>query len=180
MDDSAAAPSPAADDATTQTTSAPTLKRLPTRGASGEHSPAKRARHEPAASSTSASRAEVNQVAQGSGRPRVVRVRGLPGVAPVDAENMLRNAISQRLRESERQYAPNIAIVPACDHDTKLAALVDFPTGLPGFLAGLQDSPRSLEQLPLDGSQNTVSFDLHFHGFTQLYGTDSSQNITAE
>jgi hypothetical protein len=110
----------------------------------------------------------------------VFRVRGL-SVGELDkAENSLMATIDEHLSDKERQTAkPQITIVPSCDDQETLVALVDFIGGIPDFLSELTANPLGDCQVEMKDADD-ISFDRHFHGFTQLYNTRVESAITAE
>ena len=129
--------------------------------------------------------ATLHQSLQFHPRPRqprrtVLRAQGLPAIGSAAAEELLRKIIDERREVTEQEITSNITIVPSCFDEKELTALLDFPRGLPGFLKRLHDNPLSSVQLTTDASSDDLSFDAHFHGFTQLYETDPLQPIAAE
>ena len=158
-----------------------TISRRPrARESSGDGSPFKRPRLGDQDPVTASATAPTSKESHYTSRPRVVRVRGLLSMDPGEAKIMLRGMIDQQLQASEQGCDPQITIVPACDDENQLAALVDFPRGLPSFLTDLEDDAHSSELLPISDSDGDLSFDRHFLGFTQLYNNDPLQEIAAE
>ena len=112
-------------------------------------------------------------------RPTVFRVSGLS--ADLDkAEDLLKATIGEHLSESEKQtIETQITMVPSCDDKEALVALVDFRGGIPDFLSKLTANPLGDWQVEMKDADD-ISFDRHFHGFTQLYSTQAESTITAE
>ena len=98
-------------------------------------------------------------------RPITIRVRGLP------CEEYLAMDIIYRIIRTNSTQLPehSFSIVPTCDRENEVTALLDFPLGLPEFLLPLKTNPHSSQQFP-DG-QELVTFDRNFVGFTQLSQT---------
>lgn len=88
--------------------------------------------------------------------------------------------IDERLSDKDRQTTETqITIVPSCDDEETLVALVDFGGGIPDFLSELTANPLGDWQVEMKDADD-ISFDRHFHGFTQLYNTKAKSAITAE
>ena len=167
------------------TTSAAPSKRSHTHESMGGGSPAKRNRNDPPGSAdkvapTSVANVGMGQIPPKMGRSRVVRVQGLPAIEPDAAKDMLCKAIEGRLQPSDGAHNFDVSIVPSCNRTDECAALVDFPYGLPVFLSELRDNGRSSVQLPIEGSEYELDFDIHFLGFTPMYPTDPSTDPVAE
>jgi hypothetical protein len=110
----------------------------------------------------------------------VFRVRGLSASGQDKAEESLRVTIDKQLSDKERQtIETKITIVPSCDDEETLVALVYFKGGVPDFLSELTANPLGDRQIELKDADD-ISFDRHFHGFTQLYETRANSAITAE
>ena len=118
-----------------------------------------------------------------SSKATLFRVTGLPASASQsetsDVESQLRQFILSNSNPNEKQKPePKIQIVPSCyDTDTQ-TALVEFPSGPPSFLSKLDRDPLCVWQAEM--GTNDISFDVHFFGLTQLYGTARGKPITAE
>ena len=97
-------------------------------------------------------------------RSQVFRVTGLPLNDSDEVERNLRVIIEHNMADDEGQVKINI--IPSCDGEG-LNALVEFDHGVPEFLDEIKRSP--LESHELEMGENDISFDAHFHGFTQLY-----------
>ncbi len=110
----------------------------------------------------------------------VVRVTGIPPSNHAEASSVLRKVIDEQLQTSGQQYPSyRVTIVPACGYrDQSLVGLVDFEYGLPNFLSYLRANPLGAWGVLID--EDDISFDRHFHGFTQLYNTHETQPVTAE
>ncbi len=108
------------------------------------------------------------------------RARGLAAAELDKAEDSLRATIDEHLSDQDRQtIETQITIVPSCDDDDMLVALVHFRGGIPGFLSDLTANPLGDTQVEVKDADD-ISFDRHFHGFTQLYETQAKSAITAE
>ena len=115
-----------------------------------------------------------------SRRATVFRVRGLSEGDLGKAGDLLRATIGEHLSDNERQtIETHITVVPSCDNEKTLVALVDFRGGTPDFLSELTANPLGDWQVEMKGADD-ISFDRHFHGFTQLYNTQAKSAITAE
>ncbi|KAH0551496.1 hypothetical protein GP486_007289 [Trichoglossum hirsutum] len=117
--------------------------------------------------------------------PTVFRITGLPDSSTEQAESLLIAVIKEQLSEEEKQTLKiEITIIPSCNSSNnngqKLVALVDFKRGIPNFLSGLVKNQLREWQVEIDDTGEDISFDCHFHGFTQLYNTQPSQTITAD
>jgi hypothetical protein len=109
----------------------------------------------------------------------VVRVRGIPTPDLVKAERLLRSVLKDELKEAEEDpKLVKISIVPSCQDDGKTVALINFKSP-PDFLSELRTNPLTSLQAELD-SGDDVSFDCHFHGFTQLYPAPPIVDVTTE
>ena len=95
-------------------------------------------------------------------RPITVRVRGLP------CEELLAGDIINGIIGINSRQLPeyHFSIVPTCDRETEITALVEFPLGLPEFLLPLRTNPYGSQQFTHD--QELITFDRNFVGFTQL------------
>ena len=113
-------------------------------------------------------------------RPTAVRVRGFPGLELETAEICLRRVINKELSAPSSDNSYELSFVPACDSKNELVALVDFRHGLPEFLSQLRQNPLDSWQVFVEELNDDLSFDSHFIGFTQLYGQDPSQVVSAE
>jgi protein SERAC1 len=115
-----------------------------------------------------------------SSRATVFRVRGLLAGDLDKAEDSLIATIDEHLSDKDRQtIETQITIVPTCDDEKTLTALVDFGGGIPDFLSELTANPLGEWQVEMKDADD-ISFDRHFHGFTQLYNTEEKGTITAE
>lgn len=110
-------------------------------------------------------------------KPFVVRVTGIEIGDRLRAEQIVQAALVEEKKGCGKGL--KISIVPSCDNPDTCEALVDFDAGVPQSLSGLQSEPLESILLPQAGSDN-LTFDCHFHGFTQLYPTPAGQPITAE
>ncbi|KAK7425600.1 hypothetical protein QQZ08_007923 [Neonectria magnoliae] len=106
-----------------------------------------------------------------------------PGISEKDAAKML----AQHQTKGEQDIRPEIAILPACSDsngDASVISILKFPADQqPGFLAGLNQNP--MEDITLrfednNGARRDITFDRHFHGFTQLYPTARDHPISAD
>jgi len=93
--------------------------------------------------------------------------------------------IQQQLLDHERQIHPEISVVPGCDHSSSSStvAILKFTAQRPQFLLTLDEKPLSDVHIQFDSAQSRrghITFDRHFHGFTQLYPTEEKHAITAE
>jgi hypothetical protein len=118
-------------------------------------------------------------------RPTVFRVTGLLNRSFEQAELLLRATIEKHLLEEEKQTLNIIVtVVSSCNSNNyngqRLVALVDFECGIPNFLSALVKDPLREWQVEIDNTGEDISFDCHFHGFTQLYNIQPSQTATAE
>lgn len=115
-----------------------------------------------------------------SSRTTVFRVRGLPAGDLDKAEHSLMATIDEHLSDQDRQtIKPHVTIVPSCDDEETLDALVHFSGGIPDFLSELTANQLGDWQVEMKDADD-ISFDRHFHGFTQLYNTKAGSPITAE
>lgn len=109
-----------------------------------------------------------------------VRVRGLTCKDYATAEGILRQTISKLDAGASHSDDYIVSIVPLRDHESELVAILDFKHGLPAFLSDLKANPLGNWQTSVDDLEEELSFDTHFHGFTQLYMPDKSSEIAAE
>ena len=108
----------------------------------------------------------------------VVRAMGFPTTDHEEANAMLRKLIEAELTQNETENSKfKITIVPSCVEGSNPVGLIDFDHGLPTFLSGLNDDPLSEYQIEIDDTDEYLSFDKHFHGFTQLYAVEPSSII---
>jgi hypothetical protein len=116
-----------------------------------------------------------------SRRTTVFRVRGLPAVELEHAKSSLTAIIDKQLSEEEKQTIKSqVTIVPSCDDNGEtLTGLVDFKDGIPDFLSELASNPLGDLPVEIGDGADDISFDRHFHEFTQLYSTKDNA-ITAE
>ena len=119
-------------------------------------------------------------------RPFTVRVTGFDTNDREQAKKILQSAICNRLINNERETLSDsfsILVVPSCDNVDSCDAIVDFKAGLPLplFLSELKQKPlESINVQADDNSYDYLTFDCHFHGFTQLYPTPDGKPINAE
>ncbi|MCJ1452831.1 hypothetical protein MMC28_003176 [Mycoblastus sanguinarius] len=118
-------------------------------------------------------------------RPLIFRVSGLPNGPPREIKSLLAAAIKQQCC-TEKTY-PNFEItpLPSCysQQSESSAALLRFETGTPEFLTDIVVDPLDSVHVQVEdaGAANaSITIDRHFHGFTQLYHTDGSQEIAAD
>lgn len=106
----------------------------------------------------------------------IFRVRGLSQNVSVP---QLRSIIQTNLSDEERlRIEPNVDLIPSCYHDQEIQdALVEF-TLVPQSLQVLVEKPQ--EDVQVDVKGKDLTFDCHFHGFTQLYPIAEGQHATAE
>lgn len=113
------------------------------------------------------------------------RVSGLPRGAKNDD---VRQFIKNNKTPSEADPSPGVEVLPACvqgSRETTSIAIVKFLRDQePLFLRELARNHLSEITLPYEvsgvpGSTN-ITFDRHFHGFTQLYPTRPGNPILAE
>ena len=113
-------------------------------------------------------------------RPTVVRATGFLSNDHREADTILRKIIETEFTPSEREKQKyKVIIVPSCVEGTYPTALIDFEHGLPTFLLELKDNPVGEWQIEIDSADEYLSFDRHFHGFTQLYMVEP-RSITTE
>ena len=115
----------------------------------------------------------------------VFRVTGLLDNGAEQAKSLLVAVIEKQLSEEEKRTLKiEITIIPSCNSNNnngqRLIALVDFKGGVPNFLSGLVKDQLREWQVEIDDTGEDISFDCHFHGFTQLYNTQPSRAVTAE
>jgi hypothetical protein len=93
---------------------------------------------------------------------------------------LTKTAIEGNVLEEERtQLDVRLDIVPFCyDESHGKVALLEFRSGIPKFLSGLEQNPSSSSQIEKDDID--ISFDVNFHGFTQLYSPSVDTRVTAE
>ena len=89
--------------------------------------------------------------------------------------------LCESLETTELQHLDNIeiSVVRSCYDLQMFTALVQFKSGLPGFLKRLEKDPLYTHQVRMgDGD---IIFDQSFHGLTQLYDpTADSADIAAD
>lgn len=117
-------------------------------------------------------------------KPVFYRVSGLgQGTSEKDVSKI----IKQYQRKGEERLPTEIEVLPACSDSNKDPSMISIVKFLadeqPAFLTGLDRNP--LEDLTVlykeeNGVQRQITFDRHFHGFTQLYNTKDDQQISAE
>lgn len=109
-------------------------------------------------------------------RSIVYRVRGLP---PQCTPEQLGGILQSQLLEDEIPlFHPKISIIPSCySDDNSFTALLTVDTP-PRFLSELNEDP--LTDWPIETEDGDISFDRHFHGFTQMYTTPKDKPIIAE
>jgi hypothetical protein len=110
----------------------------------------------------------------------VLRVTGLAASQPdEELTTSLEAAIHDNLTiEEQSKIGVKVIVVPSCYDDGERMALVEFPGGVPTFLAALTVDP--LEEWQVEMGNVDVSFDQHFFGFTQLYTPQPGSPVTAE
>jgi hypothetical protein len=111
----------------------------------------------------------------------VFRVTGLPSDQTDDELDVrLKSSIDKNLREEERPaISSKVDLVPSCHNDGQRSiALVEFVGGVPQFLSPLMKNP--LGDWPMVMDDTDINFDRHFHGFTQLYATETGEAVNAE
>ena len=89
--------------------------------------------------------------------------------------------LSESLETTELQHlnAIEISVVHSCYDPQMFTALVQFKSGLPGFLKRLKEDPLHTHQHKMGNVD--IIFDQTFHGLTQLYNpTVDSPEITAD
>lgn len=110
----------------------------------------------------------------------VYRVQNLPsGWAEEDLESL----IQENLKDDEKDptIISRIRIIPSCNSSDppRPSALVIFEK-TPHFLQHLTQSTSDYHSIEVT-EDDDVSFDRHFHGFTQLYSTSPpGVEVTAE
>lgn len=129
-----------------------------------------------------------------SSRRKVFRVTGLPmkkseagttvTLDPTQVQALLKKAIEKEIGPHELAHIQprTVCIVPSCIPNNTYNALVDFSGGEPTFLGELIRNPLSAWQIEMEVGNDIedITFDLHFHGFTQLYATVTDHPIIAE
>jgi hypothetical protein len=110
----------------------------------------------------------------------VFRVTGLPASQPdLKLKKALKATIDRHLAADENsKLAFTVAIVPSCYDIEEKVALVEFHSGVPGFLSDLAANPEGGWQDEM--GDNDINFDRHFFGFTQLYAPKPGSPVTAE
>jgi hypothetical protein len=110
----------------------------------------------------------------------VFRVTGLPASqSDLKLKKALTVAIDRHLAADENsKLAFTVAIVPSCYDIEEKVALVEFHSGVPGFLSDLAANPEGGWQDEM--GDNDINFDRHFFGFTQLYAPKPGSPVTAE
>src|SRR5436305_14641503 len=108
------------------------------------------------------------------------RVRGLSANEPDKTKDLLMATIDKNLSDKDKEtIETQITVVPSCDDEETLVAIVEFRGGITDFLSELTANP--LRDWPVEMKEaDDISFDRHFHGFTQLYSTQANSAITAE
>jgi hypothetical protein len=104
-------------------------------------------------------------------KKRVVRVTGITETDPDEARKFLETSISNELTQQEKdeQIIQSISIVPSCEPEKlKMVGIVDF-LRMPSFLEDIDNSTLSID------TEDDLTFDSHFHGFTQLYPSHGAQ-----
>ncbi|KAI1147078.1 hypothetical protein F4825DRAFT_465998 [Nemania diffusa] len=93
----------------------------------------------------------------------------------------------RRTRVVQLSILADITILPTCDsnRDNLAIAIVRFPRHQqPEFLADLTQNPLGELSIPVPGNgkkvRESVVFDRHFHGFTQLYPTSNDRPVRAD
>jgi hypothetical protein len=107
----------------------------------------------------------------------VFRVQGLPASQP-DAEliESLKATIDSQSPDEQLGQSARVSILPSCyDIEQSKVALVEFEARWPEFLSALKEDPLGEEVIEM--GKTIVSFDCHFHGFTQLYSPNSDTPI---
>jgi hypothetical protein len=106
----------------------------------------------------------------------VYRVQGLPlGCTEAQLRATLQTCLSD---EESAGSQPKISIIPSCyDQGKACIALLTLDTA-PQFLSALDVNP--LTEWSIETDYGDISFDKHFHGFTQLYSTLLDKPIVAE
>lgn len=113
-------------------------------------------------------------------RVTVVRVTGFLSISLQEADSTLREVLQNEISEEERPTSKlKVTIVPSCEEGCSPVGLIDFEYGLPAFLSELAESPLGECQMEIDDTDEYLTFDRHFHGFTQLYYVEPS-SIVAE
>lgn len=110
----------------------------------------------------------------------VCRVTGLPASQPDQKlKKALKATIDRHLAADENsKLAFTVAIVPSCYDTEEKVALVEFHSGVPGFLSDLTANPQGDWQDEM--GDKDINFDRHFFGFTQLYAPKPGSPVTAE
>lgn len=125
-----------------------------------------------------------SQNIQAASKSVFYRVSGLqPGISQSEVWNI----IKKQLNKDEGKILADITILPTCDsnRDNLAIAIVRFPRHQqPEFLADLTQNPLGELSIPVPGNgkkvRESVVFDRHFHGFTQLYPTSNDRPVRAE
>ena len=113
-------------------------------------------------------------------RSTTVRIRGLSFRDRAIAEDTIRKVIDERIDPLDQDNTYGISILPSCDHPDELVSLVDFKHGLPEFLSQLRTNSLGSWPVSVNNLDEDLEFDIHFHGFTQLYVPDASRQISCE
>jgi hypothetical protein len=119
-------------------------------------------------------------------KPIVVRVTGIETANHADAERIVRKAIARKCghtTDEARALAFKIKVVPSCDDPKTSDVLLEFDVRqpFPPFLSKLQEQPLASVSIACDeNDEDYLTFDHHFHGFTQLYSVLTDCTITAE
>lgn len=109
----------------------------------------------------------------------VFRAIGLPAGTTLET---LKGALAQYLQAGEKLDLVDWNIVPSCPRRRDGSVTVIFGVSrcpeMPGFLEQLLTTPEDTFDFELE--DNCVELDLHFLGFTQMYGTPEDEPIVAE
>jgi hypothetical protein len=111
----------------------------------------------------------------------VFRVTGLPSdQTDEELDSSLKSFIDENLQQEERSVIfSKVDLVPSCHNDGQRSiALVEFVWGVPQFLSPLMKNP--LADWPMVMGDTDINFNRHFHGFTQLYATETGEAVNAE
>ncbi|RDW85279.1 hypothetical protein BP6252_02869 [Coleophoma cylindrospora] len=114
-------------------------------------------------------------------KPLVVRVRGIQTANHAEAEQIVRDTIARRCGTETPTF--KIVVVPSCDDSKTCDALLDFAAEqpFPRFLSRLQKRPLASVPIACDETDDDyLTFDCHFHGFTQLYPVSSGCTAAAD
>lgn len=123
-------------------------------------------------------------------RPIFYRVCDIPKASHINVTSFLSTLIQERLQPDEADIKYDITPIPSCYQSSSetASAIVNFENGTPNFLIDLVIDPLDMLHLETNGKETgssqgrevSVTFDRHFHGFTQTYSPDPEQEITAE